>query len=358
MDTGAQNTTLMTRKIMKMKFKLLTALMIIMVTMSSYAYVIRGTATEPVMNGDIAKADEEARENSMLDALKNYFGRLKSIQPDKEIPDVTAEFFKFIRSYKIAERKYENDNVTYTILADVDDVALNDLTYFVRNAVNTIVYNIKGIPSDINISQQLDSAFAEYKFDTKYQSEYQASLRENSTESERFDTYLKGSSQYFMEMDVIREPTGENQCTVILTTQTFSKTKEFQVLKTKSSAEHEDDDECIQSALTLSLVKTLGYVRSNFIPLPGGEHKITNITLTAENYDNFATPKKIVEELKKRSFIESYKILSFAGNKLEVEVSTYVDIDVLLKKLQSIELEYDFSASKQETNNILLDFSN
>jgi len=345
-------------RITTMKFKLLTAIMIIMVTATSYAYVIRGTATEPVIDRNIVNADENARENALLDALKNYFGRLKSIQPDKEIPDVTTEFFKFIRSYKIAERKYENDNVIYTVLADVDDVALNDLTYFVRHAVNTVVYNIKGVPTEGDIFQKIDSSFAEYKFDTKYQSEYQANLKENSTESERYDTYLKGPAQYYMEMEVLREPTGDNKCTAIVTTQTFSKTKEFQTLKTKSSAEGEDDDICIQSAITLSIVKTLGYVRSNFIPLPSGEHVLSTFKLTAVNYDNFATPKKIMDELQKRSFINSYKILNFASNKLDVEVTTYVDIDVLLKKLQSTELEYNFSASKQEQNNILLDFTN
>jgi len=348
----------MKRMKMTLKYRLLTILLITLISTTSFAYVIRGSSTQPVMDGDIVSADADAREQALLDALKNYFGRLKSIQPDKEIPDVTSEFFKFIRSYKIAERKYIDGNVVYTVLADVDDVALNDLTYFVRNAVNTIVYNISGISQDIDLSSKIDDSLSQYKFETKYQSEFQASLKEHSTASERFDTYLKGQAQYFMEMDVVREPTEENRCTVILTTQTFSKTKEFKTLKTKSDAQNENDDECVKEALSLSLLKTLGYVRSNFIPLPSGERVLSTFTLTSINYDNFATPKKIMEDLEKRSFINSYKILNFAGNKLDIEVSTYVDIDVLIKKLQSTEQEYNFSVRRQDENNILLDFTN
>lgn len=247
--------------------------------------------------------------------------------------------------------------MTYTILADVDDVALNDLTYFVRNAVNTVVYNITGIPQENTLEENFNSAYKEYKFDTKHQSEFQASLKENSTEDERIETFKNGQAQYYMEMSVEREPTAENECSVILTTRTFSKTKEFKTLKTKSSSNGESDEECAESAVSLSLLKTLGYVRSNFIPLPSGEHKLKTFKVRAENYNNFATPKKIMEELKKRSFIDGYRIISFAGNKLDVEVDTYVDINVLVKKLQSIEQEYGFYTAAGEDENILLDFT-
>lgn len=139
--------------------------------------------------------------------------------------------------------------------------------------------------------------------------------------------------------------------------QNFSKTKEFQTLKTKSTADGESDDSCIKSAITLSLLKTLGYVRQNFIPLPNAIKVLNTFTVTAENYDNFATPKKLMEELKTRSFIDSYKIKSFAGNKLVIEVDTYVNINILLKKLQSIEGEYGFTTGSGDGSNILLDFT-
>lgn len=337
--------------------KLIIIAVILLTYSAGHAYVIQGSATVPVMNGNIVNADADAREKAILAALNNYFDILKSNEPDKEIPDVTTEFFKFIKSYKIADRGYADDMVSYTILADVDDVALNDLMYFVKNIVNTTVYNITGIDPDTAVDTDIASSFHEYKFDTRHQSDFQASLRENSTEDERLNTFKEGQAQYFMEMSVVREPDQENECSLVLTTKTFSKTKEFKTLKTKSSASSENEEECVQQALTLSLIKTLGFVRENFIPLPASEQVIKTFGITAVNYGNFAVPKKLMEELLTRSFIDSYKIKSFAGNTLEIDIKTYVDIDVLLKKLQSIESTYGFSAAKSSMENISLDFT-
>jgi len=340
-----------------MKFKTTVLIIALLINFSGYAYVIQGSATVPVFDGNIAAADTSAREKALLNALNNYFSRLKINQPDKEIPDVTEEFYKFIKSYKIAERSYLEDSVNYTVLADVDDVALNYLMYFVKNAVNTAVYNITGVGQDFEMDGNIAGAFKDYKFDTRHQSDFQANLKADSTAQEREDVFMESSAQYFMEMDVVLQPAPEGSCVVTLTTKTFSKTKEFKTLKTKSESDAETEDECVKSAVTLSLLKTLGYVRGNFIPLPEAIKVLNTFTLAAENYDNFATPKKLMEELKTRSFIESYKIKSFAGNKLVIEVQTYVDINILLKKLQSIEPEYGFSAVKDDSSNILLDFT-
>jgi len=340
-----------------MKYKITVLILTILISFASNAYVIQGTATVPVLDGNIVNADSNAREKALLSALNNYFSRLKASQPDKEIPDVTAEFYKFIKSYKIAEREYIDDSVTYTILADVDDVALNDLIYFVKNVVNTSVYNLTGLILDVEMEEKINSAFKDYKFDTKHQSEFQANLKDHSTSQEREEVFKNSSAQYFMDMSAILESAEAGSCTVVLTTRTFSKTKEFKTLKTKSSAEADVDDTCIKSAITLSILKTLGYVRDNFIPLPNAVKVMNTFNVTAENYDNFATPKKLMEELKTRSFIDSYKIKSFAGNKLEIEVSTYVNVDILLKKLQSIEGEYGFTTGTGDGSNILLDFT-
>jgi len=330
---------------------------IVLISITANAYVIQGSSLKRVMNGNIVEADAEAREAALLNALHNYFNRLKENRPNKEIPDVTTEFFKFIKSYKIANREYIDNSVRYTILADVDDVALNDLMYFVTNVVNTAVYNITGLSRELETNDKIAASFADYKFDTKYQSDFQANLRENSTEKERRSTFRKSQPQYFMDMSVLREPSAEGSCTIILTTKTYSKTKEFQTLKTKSSSESDNEDECVMDALTLNLLKTLSYVRTNFIPLPSAEKIEKTFSITAENYGNFATPKKLMDELQTRSFINSYKIISFAGSKLSIEAQTYVDADVLIKKLQSIEAEYGFSAVKADSNNILLDFT-
>lgn len=340
-----------------MRSKVLIFIFALLISFSASAYVIQGTATVPVLDGNIAKADTDARQQAMLSALKNYFNILKSSQPNTEIPDVTTEFFKFIKSYKIADREYNDDNVTYTILADVDDVALNDLMYFVKHIVNTIVYNITGADMDVDLDSRIASALKEYKFDTKYESDFQANLKDNSTPEERKAAFKAGQSQYFLDMSALREPAPEGQCTIILTTKTFSKTKEFKILKTKSSSTANNESDCVKNAVALSLVKTLSYVRENFIPLPKTEKVMKTFSVTAENYRNFAVPKKLMDELKSRSFINSYKIISLAGNKLDMQIKTYVDLNILAKKLQSIENNYGFVINKAEDNKILLDFT-
>lgn len=340
-----------------MKCKLTLILAVLLFAGASYAYIIQGNASVPVLDGNIVNADTEARQQAMLSALKNYFSSLKQNQPDTEIPDVTPEFFKFIKSYKIADRSYKNDSVNYTILADVDDVALNDLRYFVHDVVNTAVYNLSGAGQDVDLDTRIADSFKEYKFDTKYQSDFQANLKDNSSEKEREDVFKNSPSQYFFEMSVTNEPAAEGECSVILTTRTFSKTKEFKTLKTSSTAKESDETECINTAVSLSFLKTMGYVRENFIPLPKSDKVLKSFNLTAENYGNFAVPKKLMEELMTRSFIDSYKIKSFAGNKLETEVKTYVDEELLLKKLQSIASDYGFTPKAVDDTNILLDFT-
>jgi len=338
--------------------KILLIPIILIFSINSYAYVIQGSSNVPVLDGNISAADAKAKEKAMLNALKNYFGKLHASQPDREIPDVTSEFFKFIRSYKIAERRYTDDTVTYTVLADVDDIALNDLMYFVENVVNTVVYNINGANYDTRLNEKITLAYKEFKFDTKHQSEFQANLMENAEKQARISAFRKSHSQYYMDMSILLEPTAEGQCTVLLTTETYSKTKIFKTLKTKSSTSAESDDQCINEAIALSLIKTLGFVRNRFIPLPSSEKIIQTLNMSAVNYENFATPKKLMEQLKTRSFINSYKIKGFAANKLQIDINTYISIEVLLKKLQSIEEEYGFSAYRDDSNNILLDFTN
>jgi hypothetical protein len=329
----------------------------VMLSASANAYVIEGSVTVPVLNDDIRTANSKALEQSLLKALKNYFSKLKTRQPDVEVPDVTTEFFKFIRSYKIVDRGYVEDSVYYNVLADVDDVALNDLMYFVKEVVNSSVYNVTGMNNDEALDRKIDATLADYKFNTNYQSDFQANLLEESSSEFRIGAFRKSQAQYYFDLAIEREPAEEGSCIAVLTTKTYSKTKEFQTLKTKSSFSAETDEECMLEAFNLSFVKTLGYVRENFIPLPAGEKILQTITLTAENYDNFATPKKIMEELKKRTFIESYSIKGFSGKKLDVEITTYIALDLLLKKLQSIESEYNFKSFKDEEDNILLDFN-
>jgi len=336
--------------------KLLTILLILSMFTYSYGYIIEGSVTVPVVNDNIKAADRIALERALLKSLKNYFHKLKKKQPNMEVPDVTTEFFKFIRSYKIAERGYQDDAVFYTVLTDVDDVALNDLMYFVKQVVNSAVYNVRGMNNDTAIGNKISETLAEYKFHVRYQSEYQSQLLENSSNNLKISAFRNSPAQYYFDLSIEREPAQTGYCTAILTTKTYSKTKEFKTLKTNSQATANSDEECMTEAFTLAFIKTLGYVRENFIPLPSSE-SLKQFTVTAENYDNFATPKKIMEELKKRTFIKDYKIKGFSGKKLEIEITTFIGLDLLIKKLQSIESEYDFSAHNTDGENILLDFN-
>ncbi len=57
-----------------MSRKLITILIIMLMTTTSFAYVIQGTVTEPVIDGNIADADNKAREKkALLRALKKLF---------------------------------------------------------------------------------------------------------------------------------------------------------------------------------------------------------------------------------------------------------------------------------------------
>ena len=329
-------------------------IMIFLVSAAAHAIVVSGSATVTVQNDNVKQADLSAKRSALSNALYNYFARQQETQPDAEIPEITQEYFKFIKSYKIADRHYNHGTITYSVIADIDKVSLSDVAYMIKSVSSTAVFIVRGTDSS-QVDSAVSSSMQKNQFSARYQSDFRASMGVSPSSDEALEAFGNVNAQYFFDITLEPLNNGDN-CTVALTAKIFGKSKDYGTLRTNGEQKGSGDD-CIAQATGQAMTKLLSYVRGNYIPLPDQSRELSTVTVTASNYSNFAAPKNIMEAMKKRTFITSYNVTGFAEKTLTMDVQTYISPDMLLGKLRGLEKQYGFSAGKDDSGNITLDFT-
>ncbi len=338
-----------------MKRLILLIIFILCAVISAHASVVSGSSTVTVQNDNMKQAEISARNGALINALYNYFARQQESQPDMEIPEITSEYFKFIKSYKITDRHYSHGTITYSIIADVDKVTLSDVNYMIKSVVSSAVFLVTGVDNS-EMDEKIAESMKRNQFSTRYQSDFRAAIGVSPSADEALQAFSSVNAQYFF--NITAEPLyDQGKCTVALTAKIYGKAKDFGTLKTNGESSGDTDYDCAAEAAGQAMSKLLVYVRENFIPLPDQSKELNTITITASNYSNFAAPKNIMEDMKKRTFITSYNVKGFAGKTLEMDAQMYISPDMLLKKLKGFEKQYGFTASKADGNNIILDFT-
>lgn len=321
---------------------------------SAEAVVMSGSATVRAYNDNMKAADSSARAGALMNALQNYFGSLQEDQPEQAMPQITPQYFKFIRSYRITDRHYEGGSVTYSVIADIDRVSLSDVAAMMKVSNSSAVFIVRGIPSNPDAESKINSALSSGGFSTGQQADFVSSLVGNDTASAT-DAFQNSSAQYLF--DILIEPVSTGtKCSAGFTVKVYSKDKDFNPIKINGEGTGSDANNCLANAAAAAMPKIMGYIHSNYVP-SAGQKQLQKIEITAANYSNFAAPKNLMEELKKRTFITSYAVKGFAEKSLDMEAEAYISADMLLKKLQAIAKQYNFTVSKTDDGNILLDFS-
>ena len=335
---------------------LATGAVFLLLTINAYATVVNGSATVTVHNDNIKQADTSAKNSALLNALYNYFSRQQEDQPDSDMPEITSEYLKFIRSYKIVDRRYNHGTITYTVIADVDKLSLSDVAYMIKSRTDNAVYVIDELHDNYENNAAITNALKKNAFSTKYQMDFLSTVADSAMPDLVYEAFQNSKAQYLFDIkaDTVA---GDGKCSATVSIRVAGKAKEFPAVKTSGEGTGQSEVSCVASAIYSAMDLALYSVRAGAIPTPSLDRELTKITLTAANYANFATPKNLMEALKRKTFITNYSIKGFAEKSLDIEAEIYVSPDMLLKKLQGIQKEYGFTASKLEGGNILLDFT-
>jgi hypothetical protein len=334
----------------------MTAAAVLLITLNSFAMVVNGSSTVTIQNDNIKQADSSAKNGALINALYNYFSRQQEDQPGSEMPEITAEYLKFIRSYKIVDRRYSQGTITYTVIADVDKLSLADVAYMIKSRTDNAVYVIDEAHDNYENNAAVANVLKKNSFSTKHQLEFISSVADSALPDLVYEAFQSSKAQYLFD---IKAETSFNagKCSATVNVRIAGKAKEFPAAKTTGEGTGQSAVSCVASAIYNAMDLALYSVREGAIPAPSLDRELTKITLTAANYANFATPKNLMEALKRKTFITTYSIKGFAEKSLDIEAEIFVSPDMLLKKLQGIEKEYGFTASKLEGGNILLDFT-
>lgn len=335
--------------------KLLIFIISLSFCFSANATVVSGSSTATVRGDNIKQADSSAKTGALINALYNYFSKQQEMTPDAEIPEITSEYFKFIKSYKIIERHYNKGAVHYSVIADIDKISLTDVSYMIKNVTSTAVFFVKNADNSV-MDDKIAEALKKNQFSTKYQSDFRGAVSVNPTQQELTDAFTNSNAQYFFELTADYVSNGSS-CTVGLNAKVYGKTKDYSPIKINGDSTSGNEVECQALAAGVAMTKLLVFVRENYIPLPEKTKELNKITIIASNYSNFAAPKNIMEDMKKRTFVTNYAVKGFAEKSLEMEAEMYISPDMLLKKLQMLEKQYGFTSSKNADGNIVLDFT-
>lgn len=330
---------------------------------SSFALNIKATGKFVIEKNNLREADKNAREEALLNALKTYF---ENSNDTSNMPEITTEFFKFIKSYKILERYVNNYTVYYTIEADIDEIAQNDLTHYLNSVSHSVVYilNTKNHETfkDIKhntLDKVITDIFDSYSFSTKYQKTFQLKLSETPDLEEIMKQFSisKARYLYYIELEAsCNEIDNQTSCNMNTISRIFTKEKNFTAIKAPSNTSSNNMTEALLTSFDKSINNTLKYVRENLIPLPEIKYEIQKISIIVINYKTFSSIKNTLKILKDKKIINNYNVQSYTSNKIIFNIETTFNQTQLISKIKSFNKNNDFSVENKETS-IVMDFA-
>jgi hypothetical protein len=343
--------------------KLLLVILLFFVFLNTaFAVKIKASGKYVIENDNLRAADKLAKEDALLNALKTYF---ESTGGTSDIPEITTEFFKFIKSYKILERYVSDYTVYYTVEADVDEIAKSDLNHYLNSVSHSVVYYVKVNKDDDfseislkTVNRFINKTFEKYSFMTKYQESFDLALSEKPDFEEIIKQFSINRARFLFYIEIsssCENADSEVDCEVTTISRIYTKQKGFPVIKSPTYATGKNKKEALLKGFDNNFENVLKYVRENFIPLPKINFEVKEIQVTVINYKRFTDIKKILNALKDKKIINSYSIKSYTSNNVVFVVKTTFDQTNLISKIKSLNKENKFSVQNQDSS-ILINF--
>lgn len=337
---------------------LLIALLILLFTGFAFAAPVNGTGSSVIHEENIKEAEARARDNALKDAVRNYF----TSSGNSSVPEITPEFFKFFTSYKVTSRYVQDNTVFYNITADIDELAVSNISYYIKDATSSAVFDING-----NINQATKTGFnkiaegalTSFNFTLSHNADFAADLPRSPRQEDLINSFASTAAQFLINFTVTQSSTQESgsvNCETELLTKLFSRDKEYPLIKITTRAAQDTAEGCTAEAFRSAVYSSADYIRKNFVQLPEGAGTPTRYTVKAFNFGKFQDVQSFMDFLKRRAVFRDYSIKTFSLEEAVFEADTVFSKDSLMRNLLELKERYGYSA-RIDGNELLLDFS-
>lgn len=333
--------------------KKIVILLIFTFAVNSFAITIDGIGKAVIVEKNLKKAEDTSLKYALIDAIYNYF---KTYKKDQEIPDINEEFFKFIKSYKIVDRRVENYTVVYNIEADIDEFAIDDATYFLKKIVHSVVYSIemdRTLFKDSPLREALNKIFSSYNFSTRYQEDFEIETPEDLSLNDKLTNFGNSRANYYFIFHTEPEFTNLEQktlCKLTLVTKIYTKKEALPTIKVTVSELADNETEALKGAFEKAGEKTIQYVRDNLIKIPDNKYEEKTFDIIFLNFNSFLKLNNLLTFLKEKGFIESFYMNFYSMTEAKFEIVTKFTLERLSEKIK----EYDSRLIIESENNELI----
>ena len=324
--------------------------------------VFIGTGDAVIEENNLKVAEINARRNAIKNSIYNYLKN--KLSANDAFPEITREYFKFLKSYKIISRNVENYRVTYTVESDIIDFDIDDVYNMVKNIMASAVYvvNVEGDLEDIDENEMrniVEKKLKSYNFDTKYESDYLFTLKDVLNVDEVVTNFANSKAQYLfillIDVDVTRIDKNVYG-RVELLTNIYTREKKYKPIKAISTSITKDSKEAIVLSINKSLDKMLDYVINNVIKLNKNNDSINSYNLDFENFKKVGDVYEILNYITERGWIVDYNIGRFGRDRVIAEIKTIFSPEELVDRIEKYKEDWNLNIAI-ENDNIRLDLN-
>ncbi|WP_303700926.1 hypothetical protein, partial [Flexistipes sinusarabici] len=260
----------------------------------------------------------------------------------------------------------ENFEVKYKVELNLDDVAIDDLKYFLNNFLHSAVFNINfqdnttqsGFVSSPDLNENISGILEKYNFTTKHQEEFNLQIPQNPSFKDIITVFGISRAKFLFYMKVSTEyiRLDENYlCKLTLLTNIYKKDNSFPEIKSVASSLKNTKEKAFIGAFEKSLNNTLKYVRKNLIKLPKTNLPTQEYQIIAKSFPSLAKIQKFMQNLKDKGIILDFKVISYSQSDMQMEIFSKFTREDLINKLILYKDEYNFLIDTS-VNNIVLTF--
>lgn len=313
-----------------------------------------------IENKDMVAAYKTALDEALIDAIREY---LEMNSDNTTILDITPEYLKFIKSYKVTSRTADEYKISISVEVALDTVTINDASRFINKRLDTAVFIFKTSPvvtSNAEIGSIINKTLQLNNFSTMDQSNFSYLITDINDVAQVTNAFSSINGKFMFKFDfTIKEPDAtitENVCEVDTTTEIKIKRGEEKALKITTSSLNKDKNKCISEAVAQAVNMTIDYVRTNIIPEEPQNAQVHSYEIQIINYKNMVSTNKFMATLIQKGFINAHKASAFASKEIIFKVESIFDPAGLQQKIREAGLDSAIAVTVQG-NGLTLDFT-
>lgn len=321
-----------------------------------------GKGESIIENGNMRTAYKKAVEEALMDAVREYYGN--NSDNETEIPDITPEYVKFIKSYKITARNTDGYKIDVGVEASLDTVSLKDASRLLNRRLDTAVFAFTPIPGTglaySEISKIINNTLQSKNFSTMDQNTFAYVITDPNDTAGIIGAFGGVNSKYLFKFDFEavfpEEVEGGNLCELTATTDIRIKRGEAKALKVETSSQNPNKKECFTEALTQAVSSTIDYVRANIIQEQSENSHVYSYEIKTINFKNMVSTNKFLIGLRQKGLVNSFRGISFASKENLFSVESLFDKETLVEKIKETGLDKNVGIAIGDKG-LILDFN-